>query len=683
MKNNDILNELNSSADSFLPSDRLAPDAIEKSLSNVKRKSNKGLVTACASLAVVCLTVIGVSTVMLKSPAQQAPVIQAEVQNNSYADIYTVVKDIKKKEKGSFLDQFVDVFNGNQKYESMTDDMLVLNGESFNSAPESKAQDVTTVGSTQTAEYSDTNVQVQGVDEADVVKTDGNYIYSVRDNQIFITKPDNGTTSMVSSIQCDFDITDIYIHTGALVAISEYTTYQNGLIAENNAEESFSGSALANSFSRVYVYDLADINAPVLMSELSQSGDYLSSRKIDNILYLTTRYSIYNLDEVEEDEPETYCPVYGTASQLDCVPSESIVIGNNANEIEYVTVSSVDLNNPQSFADICSVLGSGYNTYASMNNIYVGATDYGINDDNDSTQIFRFSINGTDIEQNGSLTVDGSLLNQFSMDEYNGYFRIVTEMTDYITSEEEPGLDISGISRIISTGDTTTALYVFDSNLNMVGKTQDVAPGERVKSVRFDGDTAYFVTFRQTDPLFTVDLSNPESPQILSALKIPGFSQYLHPFGDGLLLGFGQEADPDTGGTQGLKLTMFNTSDKTNVTELATTVFTDFYANSQAQYDHKAIFVDVKNSIIGIPYYTYNDGVIHYILFKYDTQTNSFSVCQEMQIPDTLDDIYYSLEDSHYQRGLYIGDYFYIVTPQNIYSYKYLTFEEVSSLSLN
>lgn len=234
----------------------------------------------------------------------------------------------------------------------------------------------------------------------------------------------------------------------------------------------------------------------------------------------------------------------------------------------------------------------------------------------------------------------------------------------------------------MSSDSSRTSLYVFDSNLNQVGKTDDVANGEHVKSVRFDGDIAYFVTFRQTDPLFTVDLSDPANPQILSELKIPGFSQYLHPFGEGLLLGFGVEADPHTGIINGLKLTMFNTTDKTNVTELSTKVFTDEFVTSPASYSHKSIFVDVENSIVGIPYSSFDDGIAHYVIFKYDAQTNEFVQCKDLTFTGILDE-YFNYNASDYIRGLYVGDYFYVVTPQNIYSYKYKTFEDASSLSMN
>ncbi len=683
MNNKDILNELNYSADDFLPSDRLTPDSIEKSLSNVKRRSYKGVATACASLAVVCLTVIGVGTVMLKTPTQQAPIVNTEAQNNTYADIYTVVEDVKKKNQGSFLDGLYDLFSSDVVYESMVDGEVSLKTEnSLTNSIGAVSQDVTTVGASQSVEHSETNNQVQGVDEADIVKTDGNYIYSVNDKRIFITNPNNGAPTQVSTIMCSFNISDIYIHANTLVAISEHSVYSNEMIYSEETDDYYYDHSPADIFTRIFVYDLTDVNAPVLKSELSQTGNYVSSRKIDNVLYLTTRYNINNYEQIEEEEPETYCPLYGTPTQMECVPSNDIVIGENTEEIQYISVGSVDLNNPDNFADISSVLGSGYNMYASLNNIYVSSSSY--EDGSESTQILRFSINGTDIEQNGTLTVDGRLLNQFSMDEYNGYFRVVTQKTEYEEYANHPNEDVVTNSRVIMSDNDSmqTALYVFDSNLNQVGKTDDVAKGESVKSVRFDGDIAYFVTFRQTDPLFTVDLSNPTNPQILSELKIPGFSQYMHPFGDGLLLGFGREADPETGVTQGLKLTMFNTSDKTNVTELATKVFTDEFVTSPATYSHKAIFVDVENNIIGIPYSSYDDGVAHYVIFKYDAQTNEFVQCKDLTFTGILDQ-YFNYKAYDYIRGLYIGEYFYAVTPQNVYSYKYQTFEDASSLSLN
>lgn len=650
--NNDILNELHNSGENCNPSYRLNPMAIEQSLKGVKRKTGKGVIGACVTLSVLCLSLAGVfSTMLYEQVTKPTLPIKTEIQSGgSYDDIYNVVNAIKKANEDTVFNKLEDSINqtlgSNRIYDSIAE----------------SSDSVTNSGS---SDYSDTNVQVEGVDEADVVKTDGKYIYSVNDsNKIWITNPNNGEPKLVSSIEIDSAISDIYVYEDKLAILTDNYTTDYDMYEEDDIYEYSQDS----NFAKVLIYDLSDINSPVQISSLSQSGNCLSSRRIDNVIYLTTYYTVCDFEHIEKDKPQTYCPIYGVNDKFECIESGCIVISENVESVNYVTVSSIDLNNPTDFVDINSALGAGSEIYASNNNLYVSANYY--NEGITQTQIMRFSLNGTDIEPNGSLKVNGTVLNQFAMDEYNGYFRVVTETTqhyNYITEDVVP-----------SESDTKTALYVFDSDLNLTGKTDNVAKGEYVKSVRFDGDIAYFVTFRQTDPLFTVDLSDPSSPQILSELKIPGFSEYLHVFGDGLLLGFGREADIETGGAEGLKLTMFDVSDKTNVTEIATRIFTNSEAYSDAEYNHKAIFVDEENSLIGIPYLTYEHDdydystLYFYAIYEYDKENKDFILRKNIQLDE------YS--GSEYMRGLYIDDYFYIVTSERIYAYDYNTFEQASAL---
>ena len=673
MNNKNILDELQSNGNSLMPSDRLEPTTIESSLSGVKRKSYKGIKTACVSLAIVCITAIGVG---VSSNRYTLPVKTENTNVSSYNEIYEIVHSIKKANEESFLDKLSNKFTfGEVYYNSIAAQDIVTNGVS-----EFKTY---TVSESATPEYSETNVQVKGVDEADIVKTDGKYIYSVYLKKIYITQANNGNPISISLIEAESIINDIYIHENKLAVFS--WSYDNIHLNNSGDKKSKKKSTMTDAvtnclqvrpiprITKVSIYDLSDISNPVLISELSQSGKYLSSRKINNVLYITSTHDIYDYDNINKNKPETYCPVYTANDNTKCVPAENILVADSVDVINYVIVSSIDLNNPDDFSDICSVMGSGSELYSSMNNIYVSTYCYS-RDTYNYTQIMRFSLNGTDITANGSFNVTGNLLNQFSMDEYNGFFRVVTE--DF---------------------NSGTALYVFDSELKLVGKTEDVASDEDVKSVRFDGDVAYFVTFRQTDPLFTVDLSDPTSPKILSELKIPGFSEYLHPFGDGLLLGFGIDADPATGRSQGLKLTMFDTSDKTNVTEIATRFFSDYDtslldSSSIAEEDHRAIFVDVERGLIGIPYYSYGytsdtyeneENMSHYAIFQYDKNRKEFVLCKDIILnSNDTESCSEAKKHNHYTRGLYIGDYFYIVSPDKIYSLDYSTFELKSGLNL-
>ena len=651
MNNSDILNEIYNNTESIEPTARLNPESIENSLKGVKRKSHKGVVGSCVTLGVACVCTGAILISQMTSPAK-----------TSYDDVYTVVEKVKKENEESLLDKFGNLMNGgfDEKY-AYYDIGESVDGFASNS----------TTGAVEPGtgdDYSTTNVQVDGVDEADVVKTDGKYIYSVCDDEIFITDANNGKPELVTSIELDYTVDDIYISTDKLVAVAE--TLSDG--DKHNDEDYYIGRN-KDINTTLIIYSLTDITKPEKVSDLTQSGYCISTRKIGDVVYLTTSYGIDDYENIKKDEPETYCPVYTANGDEKCVPAGSIVTCEDVDTIDYLTVASVDLNNPAEFADMCSVLGGGSDIYASLNNIYVSS--YCQRDSQTATQIIRLSIDGTEIEENGTLYVDGTILNQFSMDEHNGYFRIVTEFTPTQIYEDYASVDLS---------DTMTTLYVYDENLDLVGKTDEVGKGEHVKSVRFDGDIAYFVTFRQTDPLFAVDLSEPSDPKILSELKIPGFSEYLHVMSEDLLLGFGREADPETGRTDGLKLSMFDISDKTNVTEKTTLVFTDDMAYSEAEHNHKAVYVDAENNIIGIPYnhYTNSGDTTMYAVFKYDEAKNEFVTLKELEVGnyDFMADSssYYTI----FSRGIRIGEYFYVVSDNAIYAYNYSDFQEISSLEL-
>lgn len=639
MNNNDILNVLHNNGDELELPENLTPSAIEDSLSGVKRKSNKGIVSACATLTAVCLTVGTVFSVQ-----------NFNRKTNPYDNVFAKVEAVKKANEPSLLEGLYSFVKGEYaEYRAeIMEDSVYTSGS------------LTLDDGSGMSDYTGTNIQVDGVDEADFVKTDGRYIYSVSDKSIYITNPNDGKPILACEIETGYDINDLYIHENKLIAIAE------GM--DMSDEEVVADSAINSEYNSttVLVYDVSNVESPELVSTLGQSGNCVSTRKIDNVIYLVTNYYVSDLRSISKNNPETYCPSYSTYDGVSCMPAENISICTNVDDVEYVTVASIDLNNPQEFADMKSVLGGGTDIYSSLENIYISSYSW---DNATKTEIFRFSLDETKIEENGCLVVDGSILNQFSMDEYNGYFRIVTQKTNEVDYGEYVAMNID---------DRTTSLYVFDGNLKQIGKTEDLAKGEAVKSVRFDGDIAYFVTFRQTDPLFTVDLSTPSNPKVLSELKIPGFSEYLHVMSDDLLLGFGRDADEINGWEKGMKISMFDTSDKTNVTEKATVIFGSENEYSEAEDNHKAVYVDEENYIIGIPYWSYEDlDEIGYVVYKYDVESNKFVELKTIE-ENTYE--YYNFDYERFIRGMRIGDKFYIATDIGVFAYDYQSFEKTGEI---
>ena len=300
-----------------------------------------------------------------------------------------------------------------------------------------------------------------------------------------------------------------------------------------------------------------------------------------------------------------------------------------------------------------SLLGGTYTLYCSTENIITA----GYSSD-DTTPIARFSLNDGNIKFEADGSIKGTLLNQFSIDEYKGNFRFVTTGTKSVVINGEASTNYKIVD--------SNSLYVLNGELKQIGAIEDVAPDERVYSVRFMGDTAYFVTFRQVDPLFSVDLSNPKNPKIIGALKIPGFSNYLFPYGDGKLLGLGMEADEETGRTSGIKLSMFDISDPANVTEGSKTVLESDY--SDALYNHKAALIDAKRNLIAFA--TYGKNGIDYMVYSY--KDGKIVLNAQIELGNVYDEV----------RGLYINQEFYVVTEKSVSVYSLENFKHITTLDI-
>ena len=334
---------------------------------------------------------------------------------------------------------------------------------------------------------------------------------------------------------------------------------------------------------------------------------------------------------------------------------------------EYTVITAFSLADPQEQTDSKAVFGSANLCYVSGENIYI--TEMYISDH--ASEVTQTSIRKISYKD-GTLTgiaqakVDGTLNDSFSIDEYEGYLRLVTTIS--------PGSEIgvypmprvgSSNEEIDSQVKDTNALFVLDGNLETVGEIRDLAEDERVYSARFMGDTGYFVTFRQVDPLFSVDLSEPSNPRIIGELKIPGFSEYLHPYGDGLLLGIGMDADLSGTTTEGVKLSMFDISDPSSVQETQTYVIDGMYSTNV--YNYKAVFADVEKNLFGFT--AYGDSAKYYI-FSYDAENGFTEVFSR------------TMESYGDTRGLYVGDVFYLVDGRTVESYTLNGFEKIDDIVL-
>lgn len=485
--------------------------------------------------------------------------------------------------------------------------------------------------------YSETNVRQDGVDEGDTVKTDGNYLYVLKDNSKEISIVDANASAMKSlqTIQPeDIDtIREFYLDKDQhyVIAVCEK---QISSVKEINAYNYW------NPVNTVMVtYDVSDIENPKELGRITQNGNYESSRKVGDYVYLFSDYSIY-LDGMKKSEPETYVPLVNGEK----VAASDIFLPAVSEGYEYSVITSVDIKNPGKTYDSKAIMSDGGEVYVSEKNIYYYDTvwDY-VN--GQKTTLRRIGYKDGKLSAGAQGKVDGYLNDSYSIDEYKGYLRLV--LTD----------------------DNKNDVRILDMDLNEVGAIENLAKDESVYSARLMGDTGYFVTFEQTDPLFSVDLSDPKNPEIIGKLKIPGFSDYLHPYGDGKLLGIGMDADEETGVTNGVKVTMFDISDSANVKEMDTYTLENVYS-TEVSYDYKAALVSADQNLIGFSGNT--EGVQKYFLFRYD-EKNGFDLVLKEEINGN---------QMMGTRGVYIDDALYVVQGNVIEAYSLKDYQKIGDLIL-
>jgi len=331
----------------------------------------------------------------------------------------------------------------------------------------------------------------------------------------------------------------------------------------------------------------------------------------------------------------------------------------------YVVLSAVNITD-DSKTQVEAVTASGHILYMSETALYLAAGNYEGN-----TIITKFSIDGMNIGYGGSGTVEGQLLNQFSMDEYNGNLRIAT-----------------------TSWDNENALYILDESLNVIGSVTGLAEDERIYSVRFMGDKGYIVTFRNIDPLFVFDLSDPENPKVTGELKIPGFSNYLHPVGEDLLLGIGADTreiyEKDSKGNEvvigtrqsGIKLSLFDVSDMGKPREITNYVIGENGSYSEAFYNHKAVMVDTTSEIVAFDAYitsgkNWNDIKQGALVISYKNSDLNLKGILDFQHPEV-----YGKYIPYGRRVIYIGDVLYYVQDGVIQAFDYNSLQKIGSLSL-
>ena len=355
----------------------------------------------------------------------------------------------------------------------------------------------------------------------------------------------------------------------------------------------------SKSYTTTRIYDISDKANPQIVRQFTQEGYYLTSRKIGDDLYIVSnqyKYQIY-AETATDVNPEDVLPCVtddAASGEWDLLPPEKISILPEGDVNNQLIISGIDTMQDSRKPDTVSLIGSSGMVYTSATQLYVAGWGMIWDEKENSipeytTDIYRFSLSDSTVQESGKGSVPGSIINQFSMDEYNGYFRLAT--TTWAWNE-------TGTENL-----TANHLYVLDGNLKITGKITGLAKGESIQSVRFMGDQAYVVTFRQVDPLFVIDLKNPAAPAVLGQLKIPGYSTYLHPYGENLLLGFGYDVkvDGDNAYTMGMKVSVFDVSDFNNPQEVSTLLLGGRGSYSDVLYNHKSLLFSQDKNLIAFP----------------------------------------------------------------------------------
>lgn len=438
-------------------------------------------------------------------------------------------------------------------------------------------------------DYSTTNLQMEGVDESDIAKIDGSYIYTVEDKYIVITDIRDGKLEEVTRFlpkDCGAAdrVMEIYVDGDQLILVVQgYETSLDesskaGSDKENSDKESsdeeiavsdasedsaFCYKMNGKSTTQIQVYSIVDRRNPEFEGRLIQDGYYNTSRKIGDVVYLFTQYHMTSdvVGYVEKEYTSVIPKVNGEK-----VAAGEIYLPESSGE-SGILVSSLDVNKPDKVLDSKLVISGYAQTYISKDALYLYEEDY---DGAMITNIAKFALDEGRISGVAAAAVSGYVRDTFAINASDGYLRVLT--TDYSTEDE------------------VNALYILDENMKLTGQLTGIAPGEEIYAARFMGNTGYFVTYRNTDPLFTVDLSDPAKPEIIGELKVTGFSEYLHFWDDTHLLGIGYESDENTGNIENIKLSMFNIENPGEVTEEAKLVLKDV-DYSEALYDYKSVII--------------------------------------------------------------------------------------------
>ena len=517
-------------------------------------------------------------------------------------------------------------------------------------------------------QYSETNIQEENVDEADIVKTDGNYIYYLSDQKLSVISENNN--SKISEVKYSneekFYPSELYLYQNKLVVIGQISEYDPNMTVCYDLLYAPKGTTKA------IVYNLMDKTNLKVEREIELDGNYLDSRMIGEYVYIITNQPIY-INNEEEIDADKYKPTYKDTAQKDNyrkVEFEDIQYFEGSKENSYLNVMAFSVNTKRE-AKVESFLGAGNTVYVSENNIYITKTIWEQEDeiDTSNTEIIKLNIDKMKIQYISKAKIEGTIKNQFSLNEYNGNLRVATTITGYSTKTYE-------IEKLQNN------LYILNENLEQIGKLENLAENESIRSVRYMGDKAYIVTFENTDPLFVIDTSDPTNPEVLGELKLPGYSEYLQFWDETHIIGIGYDADLK-GNITGMKMSLFDISDSKNPKEVSNVKLGDKGTYTEAIYNHKVLLISKKENIIAFPIFieekskdTFQGAIVYTV--DVTKGFNEKGRIAHVSVNDTSPDVY----KKQIERIIFIGNKFYTLSPELVKVTDRTTMQNISEIEL-
>ncbi|MBU4221724.1 MAG: beta-propeller domain-containing protein [Euryarchaeota archaeon] len=650
---------------------------------------------------------------------------------------FSSVKEIKEFLKASSASSGYDPYGGwgGMYFGGFRQENIVIKGAMDAAIPTAMpvATSAMKTGAVGAVDYSTTNIQVEGVDEADFVKNDGKHIYVLAQNKLVIVDAfPAAEAETLSTITIDGRPRDIFVNGDRLIVFTEEDA-QVMVFPEYDYRPMPRYTQKTNAL----VYDISDRKKPVQVSNFSINGNYFQSRMIGDYVYFIVKDSVYfssgyvdvpvikrgsvrimSPDIYYFDNPEQNYVFHTIASvniKSEKINAKSFMMGYSDNlyvsenniyityrrnlpmlyyeaqreerfykvvvpnlpigvQDKIIAIKESDLTSSEKWEKISSILEDTYNNMTENEkqdysmNVQKAVEEYEtkLAQERDITVIQKININKGDIEYRAKGEVPGSLLNQFSMDESGEHFRVAT------TSQIWTGRESKQYNNV----------FVMDNELAIEGKLENIAPDERIYSTRFIGNRLYMVTFKRVDPLFVIDLTDPKVPKVLGELKIPGFSDYLHPYDENHIIGVGKEtADNEWGGTsiKGVKLSLFDVSDVNNPKQLDKYEIGASGTDSEALREHKAFLFDRKKNLLVIPirevtekprydnrgYYIQKVWQGAYVLNI--TLEDGFKLRGKVShLDDYEEQMYYWGSPGAVRRSMYMDDVLYTVSAQKI-----------------